>query len=237
MNDSKRIVSVFMAVGLALAIGVGVVVWKMSSPSTAANPAYLADATEPASSEPTSQPVMRSAASPEPTAPADRDRTAPTQGDADPAAAERDPLLPPNAVVNPAPRAATPTRVYRPSNVVPTSVIAPQGDALSTDLTPVRPTGQSIEPTPATPADATPETTAPTAPPATSETDTTGTTAPETSAAESTQVQNPANTAPVTSAPATRPVTPQQLPDPIEQALPTSTDPTNLWERLQRVFQ
>ena len=46
MSESKRLVTVFMAVGLVLAIGVGFVVWKMSAPSSPDDAAYQADAVE-----------------------------------------------------------------------------------------------------------------------------------------------------------------------------------------------
>ena len=233
MNDSKRIVSVFMAVGLALAIGVGVAVWKMSSPTSSADPAYQADAAEPSTTERTSQPVMRGATSPESTAPTEGEAADNTQSPEAAGNTERDPLLPPNAVVNPAPRAATPTRVYRPSNVVPTSVAAPQGDALGTDLAPAGPTGQAVEPFPTAPAEAAPETPAPAAPPSTPATAPTDATVPASPGVNSTDVQNPAE-----SAPAEQLAAPQQLPDPVEQALPpTSTDPKTWWDRLQQVFQ
>lgn len=151
MGNSRRRVTAFMAIGVLTAILAGLAVWKLSLPASPGGP-YSAGTVE-TTGESTPAPATTAASSTRVThadeTPAGEDMRPGTTpgGQEDPA---HDPLLPPNAVVQPAPPASAPTQVYRPSNVVPLQP-APQ---------PTPPTGGEIasEPVP------TPEPTSPAEP-------------------------------------------------------------------------
>ncbi|WP_165165461.1 hypothetical protein [Corynebacterium qintianiae] len=251
MSESRRLVTVFMAVGLVLAICVGLLVWKMSAPSTSADTSYQADAVEATVSD-----TARSSTPPR-TAPESVSTTQASAGDtqllAPRTAAEgapnhaNDPLLPPNAVVNAAPRDVSPTQVYRPSNVIPTSVAPASEDGLRSGATAERETAQTAEPeaaatsqpavSPTQPATASASSAA-TSEPATATAaqepaeEATASTHAQEAAPQSAPVQDqpaPAQQAPAQQAPASA----QEQPETVQQGVPSSADPLPWWERFR----
>lgn len=148
MEGTARRVAVFIGAGALLAALVGFTVWATSSPGQNNRAGFTAEAAGTAgasatstASSPTTATVtenqtqtrtVRSA-----TNSADNnggtDRAAGTAGQAGPGQqrpgasmptgynAAHDPYLPPHAVVAPAPESGQPSRVYRPSNIVPSS--------------------------------------------------------------------------------------------------------------------
>ncbi|WP_146183357.1 hypothetical protein [Corynebacterium liangguodongii] len=241
MNDSKRLVTALMAVGLVLALGIGLIVWKVSSPSSGSAPTFQADAVEPAADEErSSSPAAPTRSTMASDSDENADHAPGAEGATEPPAqrgtdgtgggaegAPRDPLLPPNAVVNPSTRASRPTQILRPSNVVPTSVASAPDGALLTG-----PTGAGE---PATPGEATYE--QPSSP-------STSVPVPQTTA-PTTSTQSPTeSTSPVTPTTATEP-TPATEPSPaaiptdkaLRQAVPedatSSEPPETLLERLR----
>ncbi|WP_147291476.1 hypothetical protein [Corynebacterium senegalense] len=179
MSASRHRVTVFMIIGVVAAIVTGIVVWKMSLPTPADEAGYEASSTS-ATTDAGTRSTTSSTRAPQTSSPAPEANPAQGGQDVDSvslpaeaggAASARDPLLPPNAVVNSAPRSVAPTQVYRPSNILPTSVAREDAGEASAASNPADPT--AAEPTQApTPAEGT---------------DTTGTTAPAqpTSPAES----------------------------------------------------
>lgn len=150
MEGTARRVAVFFGAGALLAALVGVTVWATSTPGHTNRAGFTAEAA--GTTEPSATATTVSSATDTPTdtaAPrvsnATHTRSAPSVGNAgqsdntaaQPAAAppgysaERDPYLPPHAVVAPAPRSAQPSRVYRPSNIVPSPTRAAAQDATS----------------------------------------------------------------------------------------------------------
>lgn len=260
MNDSRRLANVFMAIGLALAVAVGVVVWKMSSPESPTEPAHQADgvdsttgATVSRMEETSSQEAENSVAASAAAQPGAESTVPSSRPDNGAQGNERDPLLPPNAVLGTAPRAVTPTQIYRPTNVVPTSVTATPGDAARADSTAAGGAAQTGEPEPSvaqtTSGEPTPTSTpgSPASQPATEA----STPAPTNSQAADPTGNTPADDlqnllAPVTPLPATQPpaeelpapVQPpaQQQPAPVEQGVPTSVNPADWWERMRQFF-
>lgn len=174
MNNSKRFVSLFMTVGLVLAVMVGIAVWKLSSPKSSSDASYQADAVEATVNEAASDTqVAETTGEAVPPKDADDSSNESSEGTRSPSAEQtRDPLLPPHAVFGTTPRTTKPTEVFRPSNVVPTSV-APQvaepgsqtqqggsNDGSEMDRPTASPTTApettSVQPTPSTPTSAVP---------------------------------------------------------------------------------
>lgn len=137
VEGTARRVAVFLGAGVLLAALVGVTVWATSAPGQNNRAGFTAQAA--GTTEPTATP-----ASPGETTPSDADDLTGDEGshrnrqhDGDPADspdagqtsasapsgynAAHDPYLPPHAVVTRAPQTAQPSRVYRPSNIVPSS--------------------------------------------------------------------------------------------------------------------
>lgn len=156
MEGTARRVSVFFGAGVVLAALVGFTVWATSTPGQNNRAGFTADAA--GTSDPSSTaPAGRSASSPT-TATVTEDETRTVRSSSNQARehgrqaaaeaeprelrhvagaapsgynAERDPYMPPHAVVAPAPGPGQPPRVYRPSNIVPSPAptAAPQGTA------------------------------------------------------------------------------------------------------------
>ncbi|WKD57031.1 hypothetical protein CAPI_02285 [Corynebacterium capitovis DSM 44611] len=191
MDDTRRRATVFMAVGVVAAVLAGIGVWKLTAPAGPGQAGFSSQGTEQAvsvtrSSQPTesSSAQTSSATAGTSASPAhDEDVVtalnsgAVTARSSSPASADapRDPLLPPNAIVNAAPRSTSHTHVLRPSNIVPSTAereaeedkgakaAAREPSAASSTTSSATPTdgGQpsasaSVEPSPAS------ETTAPT---------------------------------------------------------------------------
>lgn len=166
MEGTARRVSAFVGAGVVLAAIVGFTVWATSAPGQNNRAGFTAEAAK--TSEPgTTTPADLSSASSMTTATVTENETRTVRGSHSPARdggrqgaaeaevrqsqraagsapsgynAERDPYMPPHAVVAPVPESGQPTRVYRPSNIVPST--APT--ATTQDHT--RP---AVEPTPA----------------------------------------------------------------------------------------
>lgn len=252
MDNSKRIATVFMAVGLLVALGIGVVVWKMSSPKAGPDPSYQADA-----AGQTSAAVSEAADKTDEQPPEDErdgddstDLTSPPRGGASRGAV--DPLMPPNAVVNSTPRRVEPTQVYRPSNVVPTSVAPTRNDSLRQS-----PSGAAREPQaeftepqpqralePAPQRSSQPEQPAPQSP--TPESSSAATTAPTpqsseapTTSGQPTQEQSVPSAAELT-LPSLQPQPQRRDEAPAvtqqQQELPAPSDPVTWWNRVRGIF-
>lgn len=135
MERTARRVAVFLGAGVLLAALVGVTVWATSAPGQNNRAGFTAEAA--GTAEPSS-----TSASPAETTPSgsddqgsDDDSRTSRQHDGEPADtgeagrtaasapsdynAASDPYLPPHAVVSRAPRSGQSSRVYRPSNIVP----------------------------------------------------------------------------------------------------------------------
>ncbi|WJY67486.1 hypothetical protein [Corynebacterium auris] len=231
MGNSRRRVTAFMAIGVLTAILAGLAVWRLSLPASPGGPYSAGTVETTGDSTPapatTAAPASSTRVTHADETPAGEDMrpdTTPGDGREDPA---HDPLLPPNAVVHPAPPASAPTQVYRPSNVVPLAP-APQ-------LTP--PTGGEIasEPVP------TPEPTAPAAP-----AETTTPTAPAPNAPAATDGHQPTqpqrvpdgtaantktNTVPAQTQP--QPQLPPTEPAPQQQHLSPGSEAQKWWTRLR----
>lgn len=150
MEGSARRVAVFLGAGVLLAALVGVTVWATSTPGQNNRAGFTAEAA--GTAEPSS-----TSASPSETTPSgsddqgsDDDSHTSRQQDSKPADtgeagrtaasapsgynAASDPYLPPHAVVTRAPQSSQTSRVYRPSNIVPSPArpTAVQGDTRPT---------------------------------------------------------------------------------------------------------
>ena len=203
MERTARRVAVFVGAGILLAALVGVTVWSTSAPGQNNRAGYTAQAA--GTAEPSVTP-----ASPGETAPSDADDRTGNEGshsnrehDGDPADtpdaghtaasapsgynAARDPYLPPHAVVTRAPQSDQPSRVYRPSNIVP-SPARPTADQGGT-----RPTA---EPAPTNERPST-RTSSPQAPSSGAQPSATTPATPATPAPESSATQPPEPTEPV----------------------------------------
>lgn len=172
MEGTARRVAVFFGAGALLAALVGVTVWATSTPGHTNRAGFTAEAagtTEPSATDTTVSSATDTAT--DTAAPRVSDAT-PTRsgrsvrnaGQSDTTAAqpvaapsgysaERDPYLPPHAVVAPAPRSAQPSRVYRPSNIVPSPTSAAAQAATSPAAEPTsaatqRQTGSHTSPDP-----------------------------------------------------------------------------------------
>lgn len=143
MEGTTRRVAVFFGAGVLLAALVGFTVWATSSPGQHNRAGFTAEAagtTEPSATETTSSPTTATVTESETRTHTVRSsaRNAGATGNlgaaqaepgpnragaAMPSAynAESDPYLPPHAVVAPAEGQAQSSRVYRPSNIVPTA--------------------------------------------------------------------------------------------------------------------
>ncbi|WP_342319164.1 hypothetical protein [Corynebacterium mayonis] len=228
MNEPRNRVATFMASGFLVAILTGLAVWQLSPPTSPEGAGFQAQ--EP--SLVSKNPAMRSSAREMSSSPAAPSTSSPAHtshvasgldvdvvepGADQPVAApprdlSHDPLLPPNAVVNEDPQPITPTQVYRPTNVIPTSMapeeataqIGPEEGEEPTSTPPELPseTGEVGQPT---------EPTAPTIPPV----------------LPATPPQEPPSTIPST------PIaeTPQPQPGTNQQATPGSIN-APWWERL-----
>ena len=202
MEGTARRVAVFLGAGVLLAALVGVTVWATSAPGQNNRAGFTAEAA--GTAEPSS-----TSASPGETTPSgsddqgsDDDSRTSRQHDGEPAdtgEAERsaasapsdynaasDPYLPPHAVVTRAPQSGQSSRVYRPSNIVPSPArpTAVQGGTRPTaEPAPAngRPSAQTTSPqTPS--GGAQPSATKPTAP---------ATPAPESSAVQPSEAEEP----------------------------------------------
>lgn len=269
MNDPRRRVTIFMIAGVVAAVIAGIAVWKMSLPTPPDEAGYQADAASSAASPfPTGASNNSSDAAATSTPEQDtgtewagedidtvRPGKAGTGGEAEETPA-RDPLLPPNAVVNSNPRTVAPTNVYRPSNVLPTTLPRKaQGSSAEAEPTtgpgePVptsnqAPGGTPTEPqTPATPTETdsgTPSNTAPSSP---------GSTAPTSPSPQETAPGGPAQSSdqqaiiPQNTLPAPSELLPQQptqqgpaqnQPAPVQQYTPGS-ETQNWWSRVRGYF-
>lgn len=150
MEGTARRVAVFFGAGVLLAALVGVTVWATSAPGQNNRAGFTAE------SAGTAEPSSTSASSGETTSSgsddqgSDDDSRTSRQHDGEPADtgeagrtaasapsgynAASDPYLPPHAVVTRAPQSGQTSRVYRPSNIVPSSArpTAVQGDTRPT---------------------------------------------------------------------------------------------------------
>ncbi|SDS38426.1 hypothetical protein [Corynebacterium timonense] len=141
MSTSRRRVTAFMAIGVIAACLAGLAVWKLSLPSSG-NP-YTAGAID-SQTESTPTPTPAETSSPVSTTrvihpdehPAGEDMRPGTAVDGAQDGPAQDPLLPPNAVVNPAPRVSAPTQVYRPTNVAPSAPAMEPGPPAGGEATP-----------------------------------------------------------------------------------------------------
>ena len=166
MEGTARRVAVFIGAGALLAALVGFTVWATSSPGQNNRAGFTAEAAgttgtsaTPTSSSPTTETVTenqthtRTVRSPASAADngrnanhggSDAGRANSDEGRAGAAVptgynAAQDPYLPPHAVVAPAPESGQPSRVYRPSNIVPSPArpqAAPQGANPAAEPTP-----------------------------------------------------------------------------------------------------
>ena len=154
MEGTARRVAVFFGAGALLAALVGVTVWATSTPGHTNRAGFTAEAagtTEPSATDTTVDSATDAATDTATDTAAPRvsnatrtrsGRSVRNAGQSDNTAAqpvaapsgysaERDPYLPPHAVVEPAPRSAQPSRVYRPSNIVPSPTSAASQAATS----------------------------------------------------------------------------------------------------------
>lgn len=138
MEGNARRVAVFIGAGAMLAALVGFTVWATSTPGQNNRAGFTAEAAgtsdTDASTSSTPPSTTTTTATSTRSATPDTDETGTRSPEADTAdepqaaasmpagyVAEHDPYLPPHAVVAPAPGAAQASRVYRPTNIVPSS--------------------------------------------------------------------------------------------------------------------
>lgn len=164
MRQNQRGAILFMAVGLAVALMVGIAVWNASSPEHAATAGYTAPDTSetPVAAAPSRTTTTVTSGSKRATAPASaagtperdgEDVLARSTGAANPNyRVEADPLAPPHAVMAaPKPSAnPAPGTVYRPTNVLPATGADSAADPESTQGATSAPSSPSAPSAPST---------------------------------------------------------------------------------------